>query len=379
MRSLKSSLLAIGLAGLFGTAAVVGCSASGGGDDTTDQSPTDPNQNNSASLPPPSNPPTGDNPPPPSGTDAGKKDSGTDSGKDAGPPPPNPGDSCTKVDSTASKQCGACGTQQAICQGDPEAGTLKWSDYGVCQGELAGGCTPGTTEACGNCGTHTCSKYCAWDTCKEPPGACTPNAKDYSAAGCTTPSTYRMRTCGTTCSWSSFSTTCAAPVNDIVLNSPTTVGQTTSTNITLAASKVGNRVTAFGTCPLSAGDVDTGNYPYQYVEVKNTSAKAQTVTVYTSAAPGGPNIDTVIVGYSTALQPMDETGMEACAFGPDDQCSATADTALCGDSNFSILHNVTIPAGASILINVSTYYENGSGTQTTTGTIKLNVKLDSAT
>src|SRR5687768_3678947 len=98
MRSFKSGLFTFTIAGIVGMAAVIGCSAEGASDVISDQSGTEPEDTTGGNQLPPSNPDDDTDPPK---TDAStKKDASTktDAAKDAGPPPPNPGDACTTVD-----------------------------------------------------------------------------------------------------------------------------------------------------------------------------------------------------------------------------------------------------------------------------------------
>lgn len=382
MRSLKSGLIAIALTGIFGTAAVVGCSADGGGSGIdTESDPTVPEPGSSGSVVPPRTD-DGAQAQDAGKTDSGKKDSGTkaEAGFDAGPPPPVEGASCPTLNAIGKKTCGACGTAETVCL-DDGTGKGKWSPYGSCNNELTNGCIPGTVvdEPCGNCGTQkkTCNQYCAFttSTCNgQPANSCVPGTTEYTTAGCPA-GDYRNRTCGAACTWSGFSAACAAPVNDIVLNIPATVGATSSKTITFSAAKQGPRISGFSACP-QAGALSSGNYPYQYVELHNPNAKAAKVTVYASAAPGGAVIDTIMAGYSTAIQPMDDAAKKACAYGANDQ-SATADQALTGAADFSILKAVPIPAGGSILIFVATYYQNPTTDEVTTGDLNINAKIES--
>jgi hypothetical protein len=372
MRSLKSGLVAVAISGLFVGLAIAGCTADGGGADLgTDQPATDPSDNGGAQLPPPSQSSSGGSGP----VDAGKKDSGkSDAAVDAGPPPPDAGDPCTKADDVATRPCGACGTQQALCTAADDAGALKWSDYGVCSGEVAGGCIPGTvtTEACGNCGTltKTCTKYCAYtsSTCSgQPTNACTPSAIDYSTAGCSTPNTYRNRTCSGTCQWSAFSGTCAAPNNPNKMTISGTVGQVVSQQWTLSASTQGHKPSDCG------GSASSTNVQYVAVEVKNNTAQKATVSIYQTKAPSGSELDTLIWVYNKTLPPQDDTTLVACDYGVEDSCSSTVPANLCANAssyNLAGLSNVTINAGASVLVYSSGY------SSSVTGPFILNVKTD---
>ncbi|HSO32119.1 MAG TPA: hypothetical protein VLT33_06380 [Labilithrix sp.] len=363
MGSLKSGLFAIALTSLVGTAAVVGCSADGGSGitDTTTE-PTEPAPDDGVGKLPPSSS-SGNNVVPDAGKDASKKDSGPkpEAGVDAGPPPPVEGTACTTLNVTATKACGKCGKSATVCL-DDGTGTNKgtWSPYGACGGE-AGDCVPGEslTEDCGNCGKQvkTCTQYCAFTTgaCTgQPANNCKPTTTEYSTAGCVTAQTYRNRTCGAACTWGNFSATCEAPVNELKLDIGTTVAAVTSKTITFSAVRQGPRMT--GSCPSATVSAST-KYPYQYVEVHNPTAKAAKVSVYASVAPGGQIVDTLMAVYGTSIQPMDDASRKACRDGVNDQ---SADTTLTGDSNFSLIKAVAIPAGGSVLVYLGAYVEVGA-------------------
>ena len=222
MRSLKSGLLGCLVAGLFGTFAVVGCSASGDtgdfGDLSTDTDPTE--EESTGTALPPSNPDTNDESNGSSKADAGKKDAGKDAGKDAakdaGPPPPDPGAACAKANDIFKRSCLTCGTQEAVCLANADGtsgGTV--SPYGECKNQVVDGCLPGSTEeiACGNCGTQkrTCNAFCGWSVGQctgQPASSCTPGSVELLSAGCDA-NTYRQKTCKTTCTWDNISATCA--------------------------------------------------------------------------------------------------------------------------------------------------------------------------
>lgn len=183
------------------------CSADGGGigDLTNDpDAATEPG----VVLPPPSN--NTDASTDSGGKDASTKDAG-DASMEAGPTAPAPGSPCTKADAIASRMCGKCGKQEAICQtGDAEGGALVWSEYGPCAGEQ-GICLPGTKQACGNCGNATCTNYCTWSACGgQPANSCSPNSVESTTAGCPNGG-FRSRSCQDSCQWTSYSMTCDVP------------------------------------------------------------------------------------------------------------------------------------------------------------------------
>lgn len=382
MRSLKSGLFAIALSGLFGTVAVIGCSASGGDDGIgTGELPTEPTADPPAVLPPPSAPVTGDMD---SGTkaDANKKDAAPkpEAGVDAGPPPPVEGTACTTLNEIGKKNCGACGKAETVCLAGPTGN--KWSAYGSCNNELVGGCVPGTTATvdCGNCGKQvkTCTQYCAYSAgaCTGvPANSCVPTSIDYSTAGCTTAQTYRNRVCGATCQYGNYSATCDAPVNanklTISLTAGTTPASNVSGNYTLSAAKVGYKVT--GGCPGSVSA--TADFPYEVVEVKNPSA---TLTAKVSAWNSGtPAIDNVMAAYYTNLAPQTSAQVGACSVGVNDFCPSSLPCT--SDDNWAGLtgtQQITIPPGQVVLIRFQSYYAVGGGS-VSTGAATLTVRTDS--
>ncbi|MBS2012389.1 MAG: hypothetical protein JST00_05860 [Deltaproteobacteria bacterium] len=377
MRSLKTGLTAAIITGFALTAAIVGCSADGGSTLITDPSPAQPEEPG-AVLPPQNQTP--DNGVDSGTTDSGKKDSGSkDSGTadaDAGPPPPTPGTACTKDSEQKERDCGACGKQKTVCLNDGSG--LKWSEYGVCENELVGGCIPGTVvdEPCGNCGTmkKTCTKYCAYtsSSCTGQPAVnCKPGTKEYLTAGCPTAGTYRDRTCGNACTWGSTSATCQAPVNDNVLTIAAAASGTVVGSYTLSTAKVGKRVT--GSCP-NATVSTTGDYTYELVEIKNPTAQTAKVSAWLE---GTPAIDTVMQAYNTNLPPQDDTALKACAWGTNDFCPSSLPCSADDDwSGLTGTQQITIAPGRSVLIRFGAYYAQG-GTQVTTGGATLTVRTDS--
>lgn len=366
MRSFKSGLVTFSIAGFVGMAAVIGCSAEGSSDVIEDQSGTAPTDDGSSGNQLPASNPGASSSGGSSGStskDAGKDATKAEAGpKDAGPPPPNPGDTCTQADKVFTKTCGKCGKAEAICL-DKGGGKLEVSDYGACLGET-GVCEPGTTEdvACGNCGTQkkTCNQYCAWSssTCSgQPTNSCAPGTVEYTTAGCAV-NLYRNRSCGTACTWGGFSTACAEPVNANKLNIATTVSGTATGSYSLKNTQMSKRQPLYS-CGASASLSTTLDHPFEVIELKNTTAKTATIS---ATLTGTPVVESMLAAYPNALPPMDDTALKACT---------TVDWGY--TTTWPDISGVTIAPGAKILLRVQTYYANSQTTYPTTGNFGLTV------
>ncbi len=328
--------------------------------------PSSPLPNKDASAPPPAMDAGRD------GADGAARDASADVGVDAGKASPQTGDPCSKIGELFVRPCGACGSQEAVCET-----TSKVGAYGFCGGEVAGGCVPGKTEelACGLCGKQTriCQNNCTWATggCVEPANACKPGAVKYISAGCTAPDTYRSQACANTCTWGALGATCAAPVNPVVLVVSGSPGGVVSTVQTLVDTVVAPRVN--GTCPAATLTAATSEHPYFYVEVQNPLASPVTVTVYNTIAPGGTELDTVMWTYGRALPPQDEAEKKACQVGVRGDCPLP----LCGGtvtSRLASIPGLVIPANRKVLVYVSTQYVKTSAYSV--GPVGLSVRTD---
>lgn len=368
MNGLKSGLVAAALVATLGGLAIVGCSADGTG--ATDEG-----------TPPPAGEEGGSVLPPLGKTDSGPDDAGKvikdaapkDSAVDSGPPPPVPGTACTTVDEVRKKSCGACGNQSTICL--VEGSGSKWSVYSPCEQELALGCIPGTIvdEACGNCGTvkKTCTQYCAFTsgTCSgQPASSCVPGNVDLSNAGCGADE-FRQKTCQSACTYNNFGA-CAAPPTTVVVGP--TPGSVTSTIAILTADQ--QLPTISGTFCPTASMSTTKTSPYVYLKVHNPLAKAATVSVYNSLAPGGVAFKTALAAYDGDVEYTDEPSRKVCI-----KASTFGTTALTGDTKFASLDgtskNLTIAAGATVSIYVAAFNNYvASLPADTTGKVKLNVQ-----
>lgn len=370
MRSLKSGLLGCIVAGLLGTSAVVGCSASGDTGEFGDLSTeTDPTEGESTGTPlPPSSGDDDDDDTTSSKADAGKKDAGKDAGKakDAGPPPPEPGDTCTTVDQTVSRSCGKCGKQQALCQ--DVAGKLQWSDYGPCSGET-GACIPGSTQACGNCGTQTCSNSCGWATCTgQPANSCSPGSVQYTNASCSGGG-YKNKTCSATCTWGNFSAACEIPTTPNKMTIQSTVGGVRTQQWTLDTETFDKPSSS------CSGSLSGTSVRYVPVEVSNPTAKVAEISAYHTKSATGKAFDSVIWVYNGNGLPMTDAERGQCVTKVADGCVTGNPCGNTTDSSLVLagLDKISIPANGKVLVYSATY---GSGTDVGDGTIVLNLRTD---
>jgi hypothetical protein len=386
MRSFKTTLPGLVIAGVLGTIAVIGCTADGGAiggvDPTTNTAPTDPGLGggNEAKLPEGS----GDDDPLPPAKDGGstkppapKPDSGT---KPPAPPAPDEGAACAQVNQVFTRACGFCGKQEAICLAGEDAGANHVSPYGVCTGSVVGGCTPGATETrpCGDCGNQvvTCNQYCAFPVSavcnNQPVDHCTPGATEFLSAGCPADK-WRQKSCKTDCTWNNVSATCESPPTFVL--APPTAGGVNSTIMVLSQNKTTTRM-SLADCPLSAtATIGPQVTPYTYIEVRNPGTKPVKVSLFHSQAPNGPIIDTIINSYDGATIPTTTTARKACTKNGD-----YGTTSLTGNSEFASIDGtdaVTIPAGGSIQVYNASYPEySASNPSNSTGMIKFNVKTE---
>jgi hypothetical protein len=355
--------------------AFVGCSAQGTGADLTPEPVVD---DPSAALPPPSQ---GG-----SGTGAAPVDGGGGSAKpkpDASTPvvanAPDEGSACTTPDEIFKRPCGACGSQEALCQfASTDAGAGVVSNYSACHDEI-GSCIPGAVvaaESCGSCGTRskTCTKYCAWNVTActgEPVNACPAGTIAWTTAGCPVAGTFRSRECSETCGWSTFASACSGP--DFRLSVPSSVGATSQIIVPLGGGIRGKRVT--GSCATGATVSTDGDHAVAYVRVANTTGKKATLSAWNAQAPGAPVIDTSLVAY--VAQPASDEQLKACESGAGESCATTS--LPCGDYAFGSLTGstaVVIPAGETRILAIATAAPFGTVGKITEGSVVLALRSD---
>jgi hypothetical protein len=303
--------------------------------------------------------------------DAGKKDTGiSDAAKEAKARPDTgaPGTPCAPPGTPETQECGKCGTQSRVCLAGATDGGALWSDWGACTGEATGAdtCDPyapdAGMEACGNCGTRI--RICQPD-CKlaqgivcqgEPANACSPGEDNFTLAlGCTDPTQGRIATCDTNCQYGAPGPCVAPPPNRIIVSA--TAGGVVKKKFTMTAKLARLNL---GTCPVSG--VGTALTAHLYVELKNPTGRALTVSVWHSVISGGPS-DTVIAAYPGLVPPADSdlAARKACSGFSVDECDSTIPTACStfGPAGMVVDDTpskaVTIPAGGSITIYNAAY------------------------
>ncbi len=298
-----------------------------------------------------------------------------DAGADAGPVDAGP--ICRSSNDFDERSCGVCGRQSRICRTQADGG-LGWADWSFCNGQLDGGCVPGTEPdgglACGNrCGRQraVCQNDCsyAFGSCIAPPGAvCDKGTSAWTQddAGCTDPTHGRRRSCLNDCSWGTWSDcepyyTLAdgglAASAELVITNDTTKSVTK----TLASTTTMARIPTFpSACPLT-GTFSTAT-AYVYATVGNATAQPRTVAVWASTPTGGASIDTVTAVYPTATGPTDETARRSCVGTANDTC-ASGNPQGCSSPWSGLVGSeaIVIPAGATYTVLVQAYFSTGTG------------------
>jgi hypothetical protein len=333
------------------------------------------------------------------GTDAGSdaalddatvRDGGIDAALDAGAV--DAGRTCATANDFEERSCGVCGTQSRICRRQSDGG-LDWATWSFCNGQLDGGCVPGTEPdggvACGNrCGRQraVCQNDCtlAFGSCVPAPNAvCDKGLSvwEQADAGCTDPLEGRRRSCLDDCTWGTWSG--CEPyyvLRDGGLSAAAELVITNDTRLsvvrTFAASATLPRLPApfsgYGPCPM-ADSFSTTATPYVSVTVGNATASPRTVSLWASAptADGGStvSVDTVSAVYPTATMPTAEADRRVCVGGTNDACP-TGNTEGCTGSWSGHVGTsaVVIPPGAVFTFVVQAY------SSTSTATLQLNAK-----
>ncbi|NOU31118.1 MAG: hypothetical protein HOO96_24730 [Polyangiaceae bacterium] len=282
---------------------------------------------------------------------------GGDAGVDATPPrppPPPTGTQCNVVGEIYSAGCGVCGTSEAACEADHRVG-----DYGVCQGEVADGCQPGSTRpsSCGLCGTATevCQLDCRWRSgkCVEPVDACEPGNVRYVTAGCGAADTFRKQWCGTSCQYAAPDSLACAPKDDFVSVSPLVGGKTITagqlSSLTQQIPSIGS-----GSCPSR---VLSSRTSFAWHQVKNTTQQTARVAVWFAAPRAGRDVDTIVAAYPGTSIPADadrascQVVNDVC-LGAECSPDPTAWSGLVGADA------LTIPSGESYVIYHAAYFSD---------------------
>ncbi len=300
-----------------------------------------------------------------------------EAGQDAGGPQ---GSACQPLSQIQQQACGTCGFQTRTCLATDGGPVGKWGAWGFCQGQVAGGCTPGqsATEACGFCGTRqkVCQNDCTYavGACQgQPANPCPPGAIDYEL-GLSCDVGGRERFCSAACTWGSFGG-CFVPEGGLTgasIKIPATVGAKASAKFTLPAAQT---LELLGdTCPTAT--IGTTMTSYQYVEVYNPTAKTATVSVWTGKATGGVDIDTVMAAYGGVNVPFTAAARMACVSGVNDSCT-DGDATACKASWAGLVGTdaVTIGAYGSALVYNAAFNDAASGSPHA-GAYQLFVRTD---
>lgn len=110
---------------------------------------------------------------------------------------------------------------------------------------------------------------------------------------------------------------------------------------------------------------------FAYVEVRNGGPREKVVSVWTSRAPGGVPLDTIVAAYASSAPPASDGARLACAVGVEQGCSSTGgDATACvveaGGEDWAGLmvgdgRGVSVPAWGAVVIYVAAYDALGSG------------------
>jgi hypothetical protein len=297
----------------------------------------------------------------------------TDGSADAAPILPVTGSPCAPLGAIYNKKCGLCGIQEAACEADGKVG-----NYGLCVGEVAGGCVPGTSRmsACGVCGTlpEICQSTCKFvsGACTgEVVGGCLPGSVKTTTAGCTQVGEVRSQTCGATCSYGAPGA-CNLPSFPTLTISPA-LGATVSADFALSA--LTDQIPVIQNFDLCPEFLSSQKTSYSWVKLVNPNPTIATVSVWESRATGTlSDIDLVSAWYNTNTVPASTAERQACSVSSNDSCT----DAPCVPGDYPGFINgggadlrVVIPAGRSIFIYSAGY------TSSTTGSYKLNARTDS--
>ncbi len=288
--------------------------------------------------------------------DAGYQDTGAE------------GTACPVGVTTESRYCGWCGTEERVCI--DKSGVSVWGAWGACQGSkeaVPGGCDPFVPHGdvvCGNCGKmkQTCTDPGLEDECTfiekvetdcleplQPSGdpACKPNDVRFKpGASCSGVNEGRTQTCTATCVWGAFSGTCTAPaIQPLFIDIAGTVTGVTTKTFTFDPAVKLPRMKS-GTCPST---VEVDERPYQYISIRNTTAKTAVVSVW-AAREKGP--DSVMGWYNTPAVPTGATEREACSGAIQDGCgfvSGETNPSFCLAGLRNLADRITIPPNGSFV------------------------------
>jgi len=299
--------------------------------------------------------------------DAGPRDSGVDSGPDAGPnragelfdpAAPKEGDPCpanTPNFGTLDRRRGYCGTQKAFCENG------KVGAYGPCSAEktTATRCLPNAVvggATCGLCGTTV--KTCDPDLCEFSEGVCENEVANGCPAGevnyiegvCADPAQVRKQTCSASCQLTAPEPCGLEPIDTVDI--PADASTLSTTFKFAAAAKNSKRASTGATsCPTTTL---SSSLPAHFAKIHNPTNAPITIDVWGSKAPApGIAVDTVMYGYARSTVPKLDAELKACTGSGNDTCL----TAPCGaDSDWAGLVGIlTVPANGDVIVHTSQY------------------------
>jgi hypothetical protein len=153
------------------------------------------------------------------------------------------------------------------------------------------------------------------------------------------------------------------------LVAPASAGGKVTGSIVLSPAVRARRLTV-NSCSGTSLGFSSAVTAYCYVEVRNPSDTDDVVvSAWTSRAPGGPLVDTILAAYDGAAPPASDTARLACRVGVEQGCTSGGDPTACveeGGRDWAGLmdgdgRGVTIAAGGSVVLYVAAYDEDEAG------------------
>ncbi len=286
------------------------------------------------------------------------------------------GTACVPEGTIQKRACGLCGTESRVCLNT--GGGATWQKWGLCTGEVAGGCTPGTTAtaACGRCGTlaRQCTSTCTWveGICgNEPANACDPGLSEYVDGLSCGAGAGRVRTCQSPavdggaggCTWGTYSTNCRSPLTTLEVSG--TVGQSVGiiAKLSQQSTEVYNSYNPDGGANCEVYSYDAGSTygdRAALVRVTNPTSKTVVVTIWGGPSSTGNSAnDLRIATYDGAQMPP--ASFANCSRFAEGNCTSYSPCTGVPSAAYAALYStdggledrVTLAPGASAVIYVA--------------------------